>query len=196
MTEIVLFHHLLGLTPGVEAFADHFRAAGHIVHTPDQLEGKTFDAYDAALGNAKEIGFDTITQRALTSAELLPQRVVYAGFSMGAMAAQELLQTSTEALGGVLLHGFGAPKLLPGQWPGSTPVQYHTMDADPFALEDGDIVAAEEVASSHSNLECFLYPGANHLFTDSSRPEYDPRATEQVLARVLEFLERADRTAR
>ncbi|MDO5092142.1 MAG: dienelactone hydrolase family protein [Propionibacteriaceae bacterium] len=192
MTEIVLFHHLLGLTPGVEAFADQLRAAGHIVHTPDQLEGKTFDAYDAALGNAKEIGFDTITQRALTSAESLPQRVVYAGFSMGAMAAQGLLQTSAEALGGVLLHGFGAPKLLPGQWPDSIPVQYHTMDADPFALEDGDIVAAEEVASSHTNLECFLYPGTSHLFTDSSRPEYDAKATGQVLTHVLEFLERID----
>ena len=35
MAEIVLFHHIQGLTRGVLAFADELRAAGHTVHTPD-----------------------------------------------------------------------------------------------------------------------------------------------------------------
>ena len=34
MAEVVLFHHAQGLTPGVVAFADELRFAGHIVHTP------------------------------------------------------------------------------------------------------------------------------------------------------------------
>nr|BFE60896.1 hypothetical protein GCM10020063_054220 [Dactylosporangium thailandense] len=39
MAEVVLFHHLLGLTDGVRAFADVLRANGHTVHTPDLFGG-------------------------------------------------------------------------------------------------------------------------------------------------------------
>ncbi|WP_433607214.1 dienelactone hydrolase family protein [Dactylosporangium sp. CA-139114] len=39
MAEVVLFHHLLGLTGGVRAFADGLRANGHTVHTPDLFGG-------------------------------------------------------------------------------------------------------------------------------------------------------------
>jgi dienelactone hydrolase len=35
MVEVLLFHHAQGLTPGVTAFADELRTAGHVVHTPD-----------------------------------------------------------------------------------------------------------------------------------------------------------------
>ena len=44
MAEVVLFHHAQGLTPGVAAFADELRRAGHTVHAPDLFEGRTFDA--------------------------------------------------------------------------------------------------------------------------------------------------------
>ena len=41
MAEVVLFHHAQGLTPGVVAFADELRRAGHTVHTPEgELEAK------------------------------------------------------------------------------------------------------------------------------------------------------------
>ena len=42
MAEVLLFHHALGLTSGCRSFADELRAAGHVVHTPDLYEGKTF----------------------------------------------------------------------------------------------------------------------------------------------------------
>ena len=42
MAEVVLFHHAQGLTPGVVAFAEELRRAGHTVHTPDLFEGRTF----------------------------------------------------------------------------------------------------------------------------------------------------------
>jgi dienelactone hydrolase len=40
MAEVLLFHHVRGLTPGVVALADRFRAAGHLVHTPDRYGGR------------------------------------------------------------------------------------------------------------------------------------------------------------
>src|SRR5437773_964554 len=46
MAEVLLFHHAQGLTPGVHAFADELRAAGHTVHTPDLFDGRTFGSID------------------------------------------------------------------------------------------------------------------------------------------------------
>jgi hypothetical protein len=57
MAEVVLFHHAQGLTPGVAAFAEDLRAAGHTVHTPDLFEGRTFATLEEGLGHAQSIGF-------------------------------------------------------------------------------------------------------------------------------------------
>ena len=48
MAEILLLHHVLGLTDGVRSLADRFRAAGHTVHTPDLFDGRTFDSIPRA----------------------------------------------------------------------------------------------------------------------------------------------------
>ena len=45
MAEVLLYHHIQGLTDGVRTFADDLRQAGHTVHTPDLFDGRTFDAY-------------------------------------------------------------------------------------------------------------------------------------------------------
>ena len=63
MAEVLLFHHAQGLTPGIRAFADEMRAAGHTVHTPDLFEGKTFASIDEGLAHAKSIGFETILEK-------------------------------------------------------------------------------------------------------------------------------------
>ena len=47
MAEIVLFHHAQGLTDGMMAIADEFRATGHIVHTPDLYGGFSLGALPA-----------------------------------------------------------------------------------------------------------------------------------------------------
>ena len=93
MTEILLFHHALGLTPGVTDFADRLREAGHTVHTPDLYEGHTFRTVEEGVGYARETGFGTILERGVRAAEELPTEVVYAGFSLGVMPAQKLAQT-------------------------------------------------------------------------------------------------------
>ena len=46
MSELVLYHHVQGLTEGVRSFADDVRRAGHTVHTPDVFDGRTFDTID------------------------------------------------------------------------------------------------------------------------------------------------------
>src|ERR1700694_4673211 len=88
MAEILLFHHAQGETPGFLAFADELRAAGHLVHTPDLYDGKTFATLDEGVGYAKHVGFDTILERCRLAAERLPNGLVYAGFSLGGGGGQ------------------------------------------------------------------------------------------------------------
>ena len=63
MAEVVLFHHAQGLTPGVAAFADELRRAGHTVHTPDLFEGRTFDTIADGMDYVREIGFGEVMER-------------------------------------------------------------------------------------------------------------------------------------
>jgi dienelactone hydrolase len=104
VAEVLLFHHAQGLTSGVVAFADDLRAAGHVVHTPDLYDGKTFTELDDGIAYAKEVGFETLAERGRAAAEGLPGELVYAGLSLGAMSAQELAQTRPGAGGALLLH--------------------------------------------------------------------------------------------
>ena len=63
------------------------------------------------------------------------------------------------------------------------------MADDPFFTEeDGDLDAAKALVASTDQAELFLYPGKEHLFTDSSLPTYDADATTLLTTRVLEFL--------
>jgi dienelactone hydrolase len=186
MAEVLLFHHARGLTPGVVAFADRLRSAGHAVHTPDLFEGKTFGNTDEGVAHAREIGFGTVIERGVRAADGLPEGLVYLGMSMGALPAQQLAQNRAGAQGAVLLYST-VPASEFGSWPAGVPVQIHGKDADPSFVDEGDIDAARELVAT-AGAELFLYPGEQHLFADSSTEDYDADAAELVTERVLAFL--------
>jgi dienelactone hydrolase len=188
MVEVVLFHHAQGLTPGVAAFADDLRQAGHTVHTPDLFEGRTFDSVEAGVGHASEIGFGEVLDRGVRAVEGLPADLVYAGFSLGVMPAQQLAQTRPGARAALLFHACLPVSEFGTAWPDGVPVQVHAMDADPFFVDEGDIDAARELVDEAKDAELFLYPGDQHLFADSSLPSYDPDAAALLRERVLSFL--------
>jgi len=186
MTEVLLFHHAQGQTSGFLAFADELRAAGHVVHTPDLYDGKTFTDLDDGVGYAKQVGFATIGERGRLSADGLPNGLVYAGFSLGAMPAQELAQTRPGARGALLFSAAFPASEFGGSWPPEVPLQIHMMEDDEWAAED--LPAARELVETTEGAELFLYPGDGHLFADSSLPEYDEEAATLLKRRVLAFL--------
>jgi len=185
MAEVLLFHHAQGQTPGFLAFADDLRAAGHTVHAPDLYEGKTFPSIDEGVGYAKQVGFETILERGRLAAEGLPNELVYAGFSLGVMPAQLLAQTRPGAKGALLFSAAIPASEFGGPWPEGVPLQIHMMEADPWVEED--LPAARELEET-AGAELFLYPGNQHLFADSSLPDYDERAATLLKQRVLSFL--------
>ncbi len=88
MAEVVLYHHVQGLTAGVVSFADELRRAGHTVHTPDLFDGMTFATIEDGMAHARGVGFDVILERGVAASDSLPSALVYAGFSMGVMLLQ------------------------------------------------------------------------------------------------------------
>jgi dienelactone hydrolase len=191
MAEVLLFHHAQGRTPGVVAFADELRRAGHTVHVPDLYDGRTFDDLEAGVGYAREVGFGTILERGVDAAEGLPAGLVHAGFSLGVMPAQRLAQLRPGAAGALLVSAciptgeFGSP------WPPGVPVQVHGKDGDTMFVEEGDLDAARELVASAEDGKLFLYPGDEHLFADSSLPSYDAAAARLLTERVIAFLDSA-----
>lgn len=190
MAEVVLFHHVQGLTAGVIAFGDVLRAAGHTVHTPDLFAGHRFDSIADGQRFCEQLGFAALQERAADAVAGLPDALVYAGFSLGVMPAQRLLQSRPGARAGLFYHSFVDPAEF-GTWPQGVPAQIHAMDADPFFVGDGDIEAARDFVAGQPDAEIFLYPGGTHLFTDSSLAGYDEAATWQVLERSLALLARS-----
>jgi dienelactone hydrolase len=188
MAEVLLFHHAQGLTAGCLSFADALRAAGHLVHTPDLYDGRTFTTLADGLAHVEQVGFDTIIERGRLAADGVPTEIVYAGFSLGVMPAQMLAQTRPGANGAVFFHScvptseFGSP------WPEGLPLQIHTMDADDW----GDLDVARDLVKTIESAELFLYPGDQHLFTDNSLFAYDEGATTLVKQRGLSFLDKVE----
>ncbi|MEM7029610.1 MAG: dienelactone hydrolase family protein [Chloroflexota bacterium] len=188
MAEVVLFHHVHGLTPGVVAFADSLRQAGHTVHTPDLFDGCTFKDIESGMGFVREIGFDKVVLRGEQAVENLPPGLVYAGFSLGVVPAQKLAQTRPGARGALLFYSCIPVSEFGQTWPKGMPVQVHAKDADSFFVDDGDINAARELVEIAEKAELFLYPGNQHIFADNSLPSYDAAASALLIQRVLDFL--------
>jgi dienelactone hydrolase len=194
VAEVVLFHHVQGLTDGVRAFAEELRAGGHTVHTPDLFEGARPESIDDGMAYSDTIGDEELRARAEGAVADLPAGLVFAGFSSGAADAQRFAQTRPGALGALLYES-----CIPitgewafGPWPEGVPVQIHGNEKDEFFGKGGDLEAARELVDTVGPelSELFLYPGDKHLFTDSSLPSYDAEATALVLERSRELLDR------
>jgi dienelactone hydrolase len=194
MAEVVLFHHVQGLTDGVRAFAEELRAGGHTVHTPDLFGGERPATIEDGIALTERIGDEALNERAERFVADLPGALVFGGFSFGGGMAQRFAQTRPGARGALLYES-----CIPitgewafGPWPEGVPVQIHGMDEDPFFALEGDIDAARELVATVGPevAELFVYPGDRHLFADNSLPSYDPEAAALVVQRSRVFLDR------
>src|SRR5438046_497919 len=164
MTEVVLYHHVDGLTDGIRAFADDLRQAGHTVHTPDLFKGRTFNTIEEGMAFARQAGFGALADRGAAAAQAIRPEVIYAGFSFGVMVAQQLAQTRPGARGALLMYSCLPVSEFGDAWPEGVPVQVHGKEADPFFAED--LEAAQALVASTDQAELFLYSGKEHLFAD------------------------------
>ena len=188
MTDIALFHSVLGVRPGVLEAADRLRAEGHEVVVVDQYGGRVFDDYDEASEFAQSIGYPTLMGLAEEAVQGVPDGFIAAGFSNGAGMA-EFVATKQPVRGVLMLSGaLNLTVIGADAWPAGVPAQIHYTTQDPFRNQAGIDAAAAQVHAAGASIEIFDYPGAGHLFTDPSLPtEYDPAAADLLWSRVLPF---------
>ena len=190
MAEVVLFHHVQGLTTGVRALAAALAGSEHTVFTPDLYAGRTFDSIEAGFAHLGSLDAAAVQRQVDDLVAGLPGPLVLAGVSWGVAPAQRLAQTHPRARGALLFEAcFPLGEDGFGPWPEGLPVQVHGMDRDEFFALEGDLDAARElVARAGPPSEVFTYPGDRHLFVDSSLPSYDPAAAASAVARARELL--------
>src|SRR3954468_3085308 len=99
MVEVLLIHHIQGLTTGVLAFADDLRAGGHTVHVPDLYDGQTFATIEEGFEHQKGVDGEALIGAVVAD---LPEEIAYAGFSWGVPLVQRLAQTRPGAKGALL----------------------------------------------------------------------------------------------
>lgn len=188
MTDIALFHSVLGVRPGIGDAAERLRAAGHEVVVVDQYDGRVFDDYEEAGEFAESIGYPTLMRLAEEAVQDLPDGFITAGFSNGGAMA-EFVATRRPVRGVVMLSGaLDLSRLGADAWPAGVPAQIHYTTHDPFRNQAGINAVAAQVRDAGASVEIFDYPGAGHLFTDSTLPiEYDPDAADLLWSRVLPF---------
>ncbi|MEV4054140.1 dienelactone hydrolase family protein [Amycolatopsis sp. NPDC049688] len=187
MTDVVVFHSVLGLRPVELGFADRLRAAGHRVATPDLYGGRTASSLDEGFALKDAVGWETVTRRAFDAVRDLPAETVLVGVSMGAGVVQEVLPRRLGTAGVLLLHAVGA---LPAGIRAGLPVQVHVADPDPIAPPAQVVAWREGAISAGADARVYTYPGVGHFYTDANGPEHDPAAAGLTWDRVLEFLRR------
>jgi dienelactone hydrolase len=193
MAEVLLFHHVQGLTDGVTAFADDLRAGGHTVHTPDLFDGHTFDSIEAGFGYVKSLEDGTIDQRVEAAVDGLPAELVYAGISYGVPPA---LQLTVKRPGAKALVMLESAMPIEGEWavgpyPDGVPLQIHGGEGDEYFTEDRPFADQAVELLGPERAELFVYPAQQHLFTDRSLPSYDAESAALVTRRILALLDRA-----
>jgi dienelactone hydrolase len=189
--EVVLFHPLLGLRPGVLQWADRLRAAGHIVHTPDLYDGEFFHDNASAAQRLRALGgFDELLARSKAAVSHFPFDVVYAGFSNGGACAELLAATRPGARGAILLHAPLPIRALGWKvWPETVPVQVHFAEKDPLRDQRVIDTLAASVRHGGAIFQHYDYPCSGHLFTDPDLPTFNAAACDLTTDRVLQFLD-------
>lgn len=188
MAEVVVFHHVQGLTEGVAAIADVFREHGHRVSTPDLFGGRTFSRLEDGVEFVGGLGREVVVNRALEAAAQLGDGAVYCGFSLGTRPAQMLAQSAPGARGALLFHGFYPSDMFAEKWPDGVDLQVHYTVDDEWC----DNAVASQLATDVQHAEIHSYEGSRHLFTDSSVADYDAEHADQAIQHALAFLERQD----
>ena len=189
MTQVALFHSVLGVRPGVADAAERLRAAGHQVLVVDLYEGQVFDDYDEASAFVESIGsYPELMRRAAAGVKALPGGFVAVGFSNGGGIA-EYVATQRRVAGVVMISGALPVEMLGADsWPAGVPAQIHYTTGDPFRRQEWVDAVVASVRAADAPIEFFDYPGAGHLFTDASlADEYQPAEAALMWQRVLAF---------
>jgi carboxymethylenebutenolidase len=190
---VLVLHAWWGLNDIIYQTCEAFAQAGYLAMAPDYYQGqiaKTIEEAKACRGKIdRKTAQKEVTQALDTLCDnphLTASKVAVMGFSLGAGYALEVARRRVEKVGAlVLFYGTGGGKVDLIQ----APIQGH------FAQEDRWGANASKVDRLVQRLELagnppkfYTYPGTEHWFMETDRPEYAPEAADLARERTFAFL--------
>jgi GNAT superfamily N-acetyltransferase/dienelactone hydrolase len=186
MARILLFHHILGITPGVANLKRRLEALNFEVELPDLFDGKIFESVESGLAYVASHQEDVFgcLENIVDSGGYFDAVV---GISFGAMVASQLCNIATDHVGQlVFVSAFVAPEDSSGSM-SSPKVTVIASENDPFYAGE-DHSALLEYRETHPESTLFLFVGRSHFFMDDSHAEYSQAMTDIMLAKIVELI--------
>ena len=180
MTNVLLFHHVLGVTD--ESLVRRRTARGRARRRRPGPVGRRHVRVAQGRRRARPGGRLRQRHRARRPAAAdLPDGSVVIGFSLGALRDQNVAQNRPGVRGAVLLYSafpdeeFGCP------WPADVAVQIHIAEHD-HNLEEGELDGAKALAAEAADGVIHLYPGTAHLIAEKGFADFDPDSAALILS--------------
>lgn len=188
MAKVLLFHHILGLTPGLVAFKRRLEALNIEVEMPDLFDGNVFETVDDGLffveQNQEAIG--VVTGEIATASSNFDAVI---GVSFGAVAASQVCHLVPGRFREIIfVSAFVPPEV--SRFDESRPkVSVIASLDDPF-FSDEDYAAFIRYQETFPDSSLTLFAGDSHFFIDDSHKEYSAALTDITLDRFQKVLSR------
>ncbi|MDQ1446090.1 MAG: carboxymethylenebutenolidase [Acidimicrobiaceae bacterium] len=195
---VVVIQEWWGLVDHIKGVCNRFAAEGFVALAPDLYHGESTTEPDEAGKKMMALNIEKAAKDMSGAVDYLRDRSTSAGggvgvigFCMGGGLALVLACQRPDAVKAV------APFYGVIPWPEAQPdysnlaaaVQGHYAEKDDFANAESVRALEAQLKQAGTDVEMFIYPGADHAFFNDTRPEvYDAAAAQQSWDRVLAFL--------
>jgi carboxymethylenebutenolidase len=189
---VLVLHAWWGLTPFFEELSDRLARAGFVAFAPDLYQGRiaaTIDEAKALLDQRDSEAMQAIASGALAYFRAHPavrgDSIAALGFSMGAAWAADLASAAPADIHAVVLfYGTVAADFAQAR----AAYLGHFGADDEWEPIEGVREMEADLRSAGRAVTLHVYPGAQHWFFESNRPEYDAEAAELAWQRTIDFL--------
>ncbi|MEP7189935.1 MAG: dienelactone hydrolase family protein, partial [Roseiflexaceae bacterium] len=167
-------------------------SAGFVAFAPDLYQGRTaatIDEAEALLNQRDSDAMQAIAAGSLAYLRAHPavrgDGVAELGFSMGAAWATALASDAPADIQAVVIfYGTASADFTQAQ----AAYLGHFGEADEWEPLDGVRQFESDLRAANRAVTFHFYPGAQHWFFETNRPEYDAGAAELAWQRTIEFL--------
>jgi carboxymethylenebutenolidase len=191
---VLVLHAWWGLSSFFQELCDRLAAAGFVALAPDLYQGRsaaTIDEAEALLKQRDFAAMQAIAEGALAYLQSHPavrgEGLAALGFSMGAAWAAELASAAPDAIPAVVLF-YGT---VDADFAASRAAYLcHFAAGDEWEPDEGVRQMEAAMRAAGREVTLHVYPGAQHWFFETDRPEYNPQASKLAWQRTAEFLQK------
>jgi carboxymethylenebutenolidase len=189
---VLVLHAWWGLKPSFTEICDRLAAQGFTALAPDLYQGRTAGTIEEAQAQLEQRDFELMQATAAGALAYLRghsairgDAVGAIGFSMGAAWALELASQAPQAIAAaVLFYGVSDADF------GAARAAYlgHFAEEDEWEPLDGVHQMEGDMRAAGRDVTIHIYPGVQHWFFESDRPQYHPEIAALAWQRTLDFL--------